>query len=213
MTRTDRSELARTGGERAGWRSHTFADGVRSLTLLAPLDVALAGRLWSRIAQLLARGTRRLIVDASSIQAAGDEPALLAAVFAGHPASCHAVVVVPAGSSLTDLLPASVGIARTLTDAHHQLASGIVHQTRRRPAPPAGPIPPAERRALAIRQSWRWAQQAAREGDYERALSWLDMIERTDGRLPPEGHEARKLWTAAWTAQIRSGPCRPPGRP
>jgi hypothetical protein len=199
MTRTDREELAGMAAERAGWRSHTFADGVRSLTLVAPLDVALAGRLWSRIAELIARGTRRLIVDASAIDPTGDEPALLAAVLAGQPASCHTIVVAPAGSAPTERLPASVGVALTLTDAHHQLASGLVRQARRPPAAPGSRMPADERHALATRQSWRWAQRAAREGDYERALGWLQLIERIDGRLPPAWSEARATWTAAWT--------------
>ena len=198
--------LARMAGERAGWRSHTFADGVRSLTLLDPLDVALAGRLWSRIAQLIARGARRLIVDASAIDATGDEPALLAAVFAGQAASCHTVVVAPAGSSLTDRLPATVGVALTLTDAHHQLESGIIREAHRPPAAPGGRLPAGERDALAIRQSWRWAQRAAREGDYERALGWLQLVERIAGELPSEWREARDVWTAAWRAQAAMRP-------
>jgi len=201
MKRTERqgrSELPRAGSVQAGWRSHTFKDGVRCLTLVEPLDAALAGRLWTRIAQLIARGGRRLIVDASAIDPAGDGPALLAAVFAGHRASCHAVVIAPAGSSLTDRLPASVGVARSLTDAHRQLASGVVRQQVGRHVPaPAGRLPAAERRALAIRQSLRWAQRAASEGDYERALGWLRTIEHTEGRLPPEWQEVCEVWAAA----------------
>jgi hypothetical protein len=206
MTRADRAALARTTGEHVGWRSHTFADGVRSLTLLEPLDVALAGRLWTRVAQLIARGTRRLIVDATAIEPTGDEPALLAAVFAGQVGSCHTVVVAPVGSPLTDRLPASVGVAATVTDAHHQLESGIVRQAHRSSAAPGGRLPAGERHALAIRQSWRWAQRAAREGEYERALGWLQLVERIEGHLPPEWSEARDVWTAAWTAQTAVRP-------
>jgi len=154
-----------------------------------------------------------LIVDASVIEPAGDEPALLAAVLAGHRASCQVVVIAPAGSSLTDLLPASVGVALSLSDAHRQLACGVIRQARRAPATPAGRLSACERRALAIRQSLRWAQRAAREGDYESALGWLSMIERTEGRLAPEWREARKVWTAAWAAQAAAGPCQlGPGR-
>ena len=187
MTRLDRAERsasARAGEARGGWRSHTFADGVRSLTLVGPLDVALAGRLWSRIAELLTRGARRLIIDASAIEPAGEEPALLAAVLAGHRSSCQVVVIVPAGSSLTDLLPTSVGVALTLTDAHRQLACGVIRHARRAPAVPGGRLTAVERRTLSIRQAIRWAQRAAREGEYERALGWLDVIERTEGQLP-----------------------------
>jgi hypothetical protein len=205
--------LARTG-EQAGWRSHTFGDGVRSLTLIGPLDVALAGRLWTRIAELLARGGRRLIVDASAIDLSGDGPALLAAVFAGHSTSCQAVVIAPAGSSLTDRLPAAVGVARSLSDAHRQLTSGLVRQQSRRAPAPAGRMPADERRALATRQALRWAQRAAREGDYERALGWLHTIEQAAGTLPTEWREVREAWTAASAAQAAAGPGSPrPGRP
>lgn len=208
-----RADRARAKAEHPGWRSHTFGDGVRCLTLLGPIDVALAGRLWTRIAELISRGGRRLIVDASAIDPAGEAPALLAAVFAGHRGSCHAVVIAPGGSSLTDRLPASVGVARSLTDAHRQLVAGIVRQPTVRAAP-AGRMPAGERRALATRQALRWAQRAAREGDYERALGWLHAIEHADGRLPPEWQEARRVWGAAWTEQAAAGPCRPPaGRP
>jgi hypothetical protein len=180
------------------------------LTLAGPLDAALAGRLWTRIAELLSRGARRLIVDARAIELAGEEPALLAAVFAGHGASCHAVVIVPAGSSLADRLPASIGVARSLVDAHRQLASGIVYQrSSRRPPAPAGRMPANERHALAIRQSLRWAQRAAREGDYERALGWLQAVERVEGQLAPEWSEAREIWTVALANQAAARPCRP----
>ncbi len=155
MTRTATTSPARDlalladTGRKTDWRSHTFGDGVRSVTLLGPLDVALAGRLWTRISELLERGGRKLIVDASAIEPAGEQPALLAAVLAGRPASFHAVVIAPPGSALVDLLPASVGVARTLSDAHRQVRAG----TRRRPArsgpAPAGPIP-RDRAARAL---------------------------------------------------------------
>ncbi len=121
MAEADRVALASLAGERTGWRSHTFADGVRSLTLIEPLDAPLADRLGGRIAQLIERGARRLIVDASAIDPASEEPALLAAALAGQAPSCHAVVVAPVGSSLTNRLPATVGVAITLTEAHRQL--------------------------------------------------------------------------------------------
>jgi hypothetical protein len=203
-TRTWRpsDEAARMhGGERPGWRSHTFADGVRSLTLDGPLDAALAGRLWTRVSELLDRGCRRLVMDASAIEPTGEQCTLLAAVFAGRPPSYQAVVVAPRESELVDLLPATVGVARSLSDAHGQLRRG----TLRRPTPPAAPaarLPPAERRALSARQSLRWAERAAREGDYERALTWLNMIERTDGHLDEHWRAARQRWSAEWAAQV-----------
>ncbi len=202
-------------GERGGvgWRSHTFADGVRSLTLVGPLDVALAGRLWTRISELVQRGCRRLIVDVCAIELAGDAPALLAAVFTGRPASYQAVVVAAPGSSLADVLPGSVGVTRSLSDAHRQLQTGIVrHEVRRRPEP-GGRIPAQERHALALRQSLRWAERVAREGDYERALSWLNLVERTGSSLPDAWQRHREVWTAAWAAQTTQSPCKHrPGR-
>lgn len=198
---------------REDWRSQTFADGVRSLTIVGPLDVGLAGRLWTRISEIIERGCRRLIVDASRIDPAGDEPALLAAVFTGRSARYQAVVVAPPGCSLGDLLPASVGVTLSLTDARRQLATGIVHhEAHGRPGPGAR-IPAEERHALAIRQSLRWAERAAREGDYDRALSWLSMVERVEGSLTQEWQLHREVWRAAWAAQVAAGPCRPrPGR-
>jgi len=196
----ERVELAQAG-ERLGWRSHTFADGVRLLTLVDPLDAALAGRLWTRVSELLDRGCRRLVLDASTIELTGEQSALLAAVFAGRPASYQAVVVAPPASELVDMLPPTVGVALSLTDAQSQLRRGTV---RRPPAPaaPAARLPAGERRALSVRQSLRWAERAAAEGDYERALSWLNIVERTEGRLDSHWRAARKLWTAAWAAQV-----------
>lgn len=212
-TRTEGRAAMSDGGAEAGWRSHTFADGVRSLTLLGPLDVQLAGRLWTRVSELIARGSRRLIVDASRIEPTGNQPSLLAAVFAGRPASYQAVVVAPPGSALSDLLPSSVGVTLSLTDAHRQLQEGILRQeprrppVRRPPAAPAGRLPTEERHALAVRQSLRWAQRAAREGDYERALAWLQMVEYIEGRLPAEWRRTREAWKDDWAAQV-AGPRR-----
>jgi len=198
-----------TAGSSADWRSHTFQDGVRSLTLVGPLDVALAGRLWTRISELLERGCRRLIVDASAIDPDGEQPALLAAIFAGRPGSFHAVVVAPRGSALVDLLPASVGVALSLSDAYRQLRAGAVRRPARSRPAPAGRIPAVERHVLSIRQSLRWAERAAREGDYDRALAWLEMVERVEGRLDDEWRHARDVWVAAWAAQTAHGSCRP----
>jgi len=215
---TGRAAPAGAGAE-TGWRSHTFADGVRSLTLLGPLDVQLAGRLWTRVSELIARGSRRLIVDASRIEPTGSQPALLAAVFAGRPASYQAVVVAPPGSELTDLLPKAVGVTRSLTDAHRQLQTGtLAHEARRPPArrPPAAPagrLPTEERHALAVRQSLRWAQRAAREGDYERALAWLQMVEYIEGRLSAEWSRTRDAWRDDWAAQVGGSGRRPRARP
>jgi hypothetical protein len=200
LTADSPTDLAHAG-ERPAWRSHTFADGVRSLALMGPLDAALTGRLWTRVSELLDRGCRRLVVDASAIEPSGEQCALLASVFADRPPSYQAVIVSPPGSELVDMLPSSVGVALSLSDAHGQLRGGNV----RRPAPPAAPaarLPDAERRALSVRQSLRWAERAAREGDYEGALAWLSVVERAEGSLDEHWRAARKLWTAACDEQV-----------
>jgi len=164
----DRSALAAAGSGREGWRSHTFADGVRCLTLLGPLDVRAADRISTRISELVARGARELIVDARAIEPAGDQPALLAAVFTRRPASYQAVVLTRPGSALVDLLPPSVAVTASLTAAHRRLAGGDPLDDRdAASALPADQIPAGERRALAARQSQRWADRAAGEGSQE----------------------------------------------
>jgi hypothetical protein len=90
-----------------------------------------------------------------------------------------------------------------------QLETGAVRNAPRRPPAPGGQMPPAERHELAIRQSLRWAERAAREGDYERALGWLTMVERVEGRLPDEWRRTREVWRAAWATQRAHG--RRPG--
>jgi hypothetical protein len=88
----------------------------------------------------------------------------------------------------------------------------VRRSARSRPAP-AGRIPAVERHALSIRQSLRWAERAAREGDYDHALAWLEMVERVEGRLDDEWRHARDVWVAAWAEQTVHHPCRPrPGR-
>lgn len=189
----DRADLVHVG-EHAGWRSHTFADGVRLLTLIGPLDAALAGRLWTRVSELLDRGCRRLVIDASAIEPTGERCAMLAAVFAGRSVGYQAVVVAPPASELVDLLPTTVGVALSLSDAHGQLQRGAVRRSAA-PAAPASRLPATERRALSTRQSLRWAERAAREGDYDGALGWLSTIERAEG-LDEHWQAARKIWTA-----------------
>lgn len=195
-----RSPMAGAVADR-GWRSHTFADGVRALTLTAPLDVPMAGRLWARVTELQERGCRRLIVDVSGVELDGDSPALLASVLANRPASLASIVVAPPASGLERLLPAAVAVTPSLSDARRQLTTGLARREPARGPGPAGRIPAAERHALAVRQSLRWAERGAREGDYERALAWLTMIERTEGGLPASWQERRRAWLAAWTAR------------
>jgi hypothetical protein len=127
-TANRRADLAHAGVQE-GWRSHTFADGVRSLTLVDPLDPALASRLRRRVSELLERGCRRLVLDASAIEPTRGQCVLLAAAFAGRPASYRAVVVVPRSADLVELLPPAVGVAQSLSDAHGQLRTETVRQS------------------------------------------------------------------------------------
>lgn len=202
--------LRRAAPVRGEWGSQTFADGMRSLTLRGRFDAQTAGRLWERISELLERGCRKLIVDASAIELSDDEPALLASVFVGRPGSYDAVVVTPRGSALADLLPAWVGVTLSLSDARRQLDTGIVRKGRNRPGP-GGMLPADQRHALEVRQSLRWAARSAREGDYERALTWLTMVERMEGALAEPWQERRRSWLAARQAQLAAPPHRRPG--
>jgi len=59
-----------------------------------------------------------------------------------------------------------------------------------------------ERHALAVRQSLRWAERAASEGDYERALGWLRMVEQVDGPLEAAWRERREQWRMACAVQL-----------
>jgi hypothetical protein len=48
-----------------------------------------------------------------------------------------------------------------------------------------------ERHRRAVRQTLSWAEEAAAEGDYATALSWLATLEAAEGKLPP-GVDARR---------------------
>lgn len=89
------------------------------------------------------------------------------------------------------------------TSAHAATGTGREHG--KGTTGPGGRIPDDERHALAVRQSLRWAERAAREGDYERALGWLRMVEQVDGRLDGAWRRRREEWRAAWTAQLVQG--------
>jgi hypothetical protein len=57
------------------------------------------------------------------------------------------------------------------------------------------PATPAHHR-VAVTQSLSWAEQAAAEGDYSGALSWLATIEAIDGELPSGVDAKRRTWAA-----------------
>jgi hypothetical protein len=191
-----------------GWRSHTFSDGVCSITLTATLDAATADRLRSRLRELCERGCDRLIVDVSAaVESETRAPALLAAVFQEHAPNCEVVVVTARGSLLDGLLPARVAVAWSLSDARRLLAFVPGQRASQRPAP-AGSIGAHDRHMLAVRQALRWAAQTAGTGDYENALRGLATIERVEGALPEGWNERRQAWAAAARDQAARSPKR-----
>ncbi|HZV73941.1 MAG TPA: hypothetical protein VFF79_09530 [Conexibacter sp.] len=193
----------------AGWRSHTFSDGVCSITLTTALDAGAAERLRGRLRELRERGCDRLIVDVTAaVQPGARAPGLLAAVFQEHTSSCEVVVVTARGSVLDGLLPARVAVAWSLSDARRLLALlPERHSGRARPAP-AGAIGAEDRHTLAVRQALRWAAQTAGRGDYDNALRGLATIERVEGALPDDWEERRQVWLAASREQAARRPRR-----
>jgi hypothetical protein len=182
----------------AGWRSHTFADGVCSITLTTVLDAEVAQRLGGRLRELCARGCERLIVDVTgAVEVAGDAPELLAAVFHEHTPACEIVVVTARRSELDGLLPARIAVAWSLSDARRLLAVEAESPGGRVRPSPAGAIGASDRHTLAIRQALRWAAQTAGTGDYENALRGLATIERVEGTLPEGWEERRQAWLLA----------------
>jgi hypothetical protein len=198
MTNGRRGESRRGQRAGAGWRSHTFSDGVCSVTLTSALNRATADRLQGRLRELGERGCERLIVDVTAAGKPDSEaPALLAAVFQASTRSCEIVVVMPRGSALDGLLPARIAVAWSLTDARVLLASHPGPRVARERPGPAGAISASDRHMLAVRQALRWAAQTAGAGDYESALRGLATIERVEGPLPEGWQECRRAWLAA----------------
>jgi hypothetical protein len=196
-----RAARTRGRGELAGWRSHTFSDGVCSVTLTTTLGTEAVERLRTRLRELCARGCERLIVDVTAaVEPAGEVPHLLADVLARQAPSCEMVVVMPRGSRLDRLLPARVAVVWSLTDARRLLAA---QPPNGRSAPGEG-IPPRERHVLAVRQALRWVEQIAGTGDYDSALRGLANIERVDGTLPEDWQARRRAWLAASEEQAAS---------
>lgn len=181
----------------ARWRSHTFSDGVYAITLTGRLDAGVADGLRARLSELRARGTSRLILDVTAAGAAGTaERVLVAKIFAGHAAACEVVVVTPVRSALGGALPAGVSLAQTVSEARRHFGFHARQRTRQRPAP-AGRISMGERHVLELRQSLRWAERIAGEGDFERALEALAAVERGGDPLSARWQERRAAWLAA----------------
>ena len=119
--RDERERMERRGGGLRGWRSHTFADGVRSLTLMGPLDVRLAVRLRTRVSELAALGCRRVILDLGATELTDEQALLLALAVAAPPQDCRAVVVAPPASRRASF-PGWLVVAASLNDARRLLA-------------------------------------------------------------------------------------------
>jgi hypothetical protein len=189
-------------GHAGWWRSQTFADGTRELVLRARLEPIVAGALHARLCELTERGCTRIVLD---LTAAGpfdpDELRLLAGALAGQPADTRIALVVPEGFQPTEALGVYADLARSLSQARRLLAApGSQAQHG-----PAGSISTAERRALAVRQSLRWAMLAASEGDYDTALSCLATAEAADGGLPAPWQERRRTWARARSEERATG--------
>ncbi len=168
------------GGRRGPrWRSHTFGDGVHMITLTGRLEQQAAGRLRTRLAELLQRGCRRLIVDArgAGVPDAREQRLLAELLEDAHRPSCKVAVVLPCRSAVEDALPTGIAVVRTLDDARRLLALDRSRPGDRDRLAPGRGISEADRHALALRQSLRWAAAAAAEGDYETALTWLTTVD------------------------------------
>jgi hypothetical protein len=59
-----------------------------------------------------------------------------------------------------------------------------------------------ERHREAVRRTLAWAEEAAAEGDYRTALSWLATIEAVDGELPAGLEARRRAWATHARAQV-----------
>jgi hypothetical protein len=65
------------------------------------------------------------------------------------------------------------------------------------------------RHARAVAQSLRWADEAARNGDYDSALGWLHTIEAVRGGLEPAWEAKRAIWLAACSTQPQTNAAEP----
>jgi hypothetical protein len=170
---------------------------VYALTLTGPLDAAVAVEMRARIDELIGRGCRRLILDMTPMGAPdAQERRLLPGIVEARAPSCEVVVVAWRGA-LGCVLPAGVGLVRSLSDARRRLGFRPERRPRRRRPAPGGAIPEDEQHALAVRQALRWAQRTASEGDYDTALAGLAALERAEGRLPAGWQERQDAWRAA----------------
>jgi hypothetical protein len=64
--------------------------------------------------------------------------------------------------------------------------------TTREARPRLGSTP--ERHRAAVARTVSWAEEAAADGDYSTALSWLATVEAVEGRLTPELDSKQRAW-------------------
>jgi hypothetical protein len=105
------------------WRSHTFADGVHAITLAGRLDHALVTEVRARVRQLVVRGHRRLVLDASRIDATAVEARRVAEILVQPRGRCRIAVLLPAEIARAMWLPAGVARVETLADARRVLST------------------------------------------------------------------------------------------
>jgi hypothetical protein len=59
---------------------------------------------------------------------------------------------------------------------------------------------PDDKHRDAVRNTLKWADEAAGRSDYEGAIAWLDTITAIGDSLPSAYHTKRAAWQAALTA-------------
>jgi hypothetical protein len=133
------------------WRSHTFADGVHAITLTGRLDGELVADVRARVRQLIVRGHRRVVLDATRIDATATEARRVAELLLQPRGRCRIAVLLPAEIARAVWLPAGVARVATLADARRLCA-----------APPALPVEGGPSRRDALVEAVVAARSAAR---------------------------------------------------
>lgn len=176
-----------------GWRSHTFADGMHAITPIR-LDGGVAVAIRRRVRELLGGGRGWLIFDLSELRSLGErERRSIEEILDVGADRARVAVVLPRSAGSAGWLAAEVHLAGTLLEARLLLDTQRAASVQRRHGP-AEAISPADRHELAVRQSLRWAETAAAEGDFARAVSWLATVEAIEGQLPAGWEQRRRAW-------------------
>jgi hypothetical protein len=129
------------------WRSHTFADGVHAITLTGRLDAELADGVRARVRELVIRGHRRLVLDASRVDATAGEARRVAEILLQPRGRCRIAVLLPDEIVRATWLPAGVARVATLADARRVLA---IEQPALVPAPVLVPADGGAREVLVV---------------------------------------------------------------